>query len=93
MSEPLAFQAVLLPWPQCRRSRWGEDATLLMVLNAHHDLVEFTLPDTPGGREWSLLVDTNLVEDAEPERFATGDQYGATGRSVLLFTLRPDASS
>ena len=39
--------------------RRGADATLLMVLNAHHDLVEFVLPETAGGREWSLLVDTN----------------------------------
>jgi hypothetical protein len=36
-----------------------------MVLNAHHDLVEFVLPEITGGREWSLLVDTNLAEDAE----------------------------
>jgi isoamylase len=55
--------------------RRGEDATLLMVLNAHHDLVEFTLPETAGGREWSLLVDTNLSETAELESFATGDKY------------------
>ena len=71
--------------------RRGEDATLLMVLNAHHDLVEFVLPETAGGREWSLLVDTNLAEDAETGDFATDESYGATGRSVLLFALRPDA--
>jgi isoamylase len=73
--------------------RRGEDATLLMVLNAHHDLVEFALPETAGGREWLLLVDTNLAANAELESFATGDQYGTTGRSVLLFALRPDAST
>jgi isoamylase len=72
--------------------RRGEDATLLLVLNAHHDLVEFTLPETPGGREWSLLIDTNLAEGAEPKSFATGDQYGTTGRSVLLFALRSEVS-
>ncbi len=72
--------------------RRGEDATLLLVLNAHHDLVEFTLPETAGGHEWSLLVDTNLVEEAESEGFATGDSYGATGRSLLLFALRPETS-
>ena len=49
--------------------RRGEDATLLMVLNAHHDLLEFTLPETPGGREWSLLIDTNLAEGTEPKSF------------------------
>jgi glycogen operon protein len=70
--------------------RRGEDATLLMVLNAHHDLVEFTLPETAGGHEWSLLVDTNLAQLAETTNFVTGDSYGATGRSVLLFVLRAD---
>jgi isoamylase len=73
--------------------RRGEDATLLMVLNAHHDLVEFALPETAGGREWSLLVDTNLAESADLGDFATGDSYGVTGRSVLLFALRSDASA
>jgi glycogen operon protein len=71
----------------------GEDATLLLVLNAHHDLVEFTLSEIAGGREWSLLVDTNIAEQAELERFTTGDNYGAIGRSVLLFALCPETSS
>jgi isoamylase len=53
-------------------------------------VVEFTLPETAGGGEWSLLIDTNLVETTELSNFATGDQYGATGRSVLLFALRPE---
>jgi isoamylase len=73
--------------------RRGEDATLLMVLNAHHDLVEFALPETAGGREWSLLVDTNIAESADLGNFATGDSYAVTGRSVLLFALRSDASA
>ena len=72
--------------------RRGEDATLLLVLNAHHDLVDFTLPQTAGSRQWSLLVDTNLAADPAPGSYATGDSYGATGRSVLLFALRADPS-
>jgi glycogen operon protein len=68
--------------------RRGEDATLLMILNAHHDLVDFTFPETVGGREWSLLIDTNLEEIAHPSDFVTGESYGSTGRSVLLFALR-----
>jgi glycogen operon protein len=69
--------------------RRGEDATLLMVLNAYHDLVGFTLPETAGGSNWSLLIDTNLDEDAELGSFATGDSYGVTGRSLLLFAFEP----
>jgi glycogen operon protein len=72
--------------------RRGEDATLLMVLNAYHDLVEFTLPQTAGGSIWSLLIDTNLAEDAELGTFATGEPYGVTGRSLLLFALEPDTA-
>jgi glycogen operon protein len=37
----------------------GTEASLLLVLNAHHDLVDFTLPTHAGGQSWSLLVDTN----------------------------------
>ena len=71
--------------------RRGEDATLLMVLNAYHDLVEFTLPETVGGWRWQLLIDTNLAEEAEMGSFASGEIYGVTGRSVLLFALEPAA--
>jgi isoamylase len=69
----------------------GEDATLLMVLNAYHDLVEFTLPETVGGWHWQLLIDTNLPEDAEMGTFETSEAYGVTGRSLLLFALESDA--
>ena len=70
--------------------RRGEDATLLMVLNGYHDLVEFTLPETVGGWHWQLLIDTNLPEGAEMGSFAMGDVYGVTGRSLLLFALESD---
>jgi hypothetical protein len=39
------------------------------------------------------LIDTNLAEDAEFGTFATGEAYGATGRSLLLFVLDPDAAA
>jgi glycogen operon protein len=72
--------------------RRGEDATLLMVLNAYHDLVEFSLPETPGGSHWQLLIDTNLADVAELGTFATGEAYGVTGRSLLLFALEADTT-
>src|ERR1700733_4479778 len=67
-------------------------STLLLVTNAHHDLVLFTLPAVKGGRDWVRLLDTNLPdEDADsdfPARFRFGHKYGVTGRSLLLFALR-----
>ena len=65
----------------------GKEATLLLILNSHHDLVNFTLPDSIDGKEWALLVDTNCPEEATGRRFQGLHQYGVTGRSLLLFEL------
>jgi isoamylase len=76
--------------------RRGSEATLLLVVNAHHDVVAFDLPEVVGGRDWRRLVDTNLPEeDDDPEdavHFTFGHAYEATGRSLLLFLLRPERS-
>ena len=65
----------------------SKDATLLLVINSHSDLVEFTLPECYGGMQWSLLVDTNIADSSEKGAFDPGDQYGVTARSLLLFAL------
>src|ERR1700728_350031 len=65
----------------------GTEATMLLVLNAHHDLVKFTLPACAGGDHWSVVLDTNAPESDTKERFASGDTYDVTGRSLLLFAL------
>jgi len=73
--------------------RRGSEATLLLILNAHHDVVVFTLPKVASGRDWMRLVDTNLPEaddDAEDApRLAFGHRYEVTGRSLVLLLLRP----
>ena len=63
----------------------GTEAAMLLVLNSHHDLVEVTLPECPGGRIWSLLIDTNIANEEAKFRGETGDTYGMTGRSLALF--------
>ncbi len=70
--------------------RVGTDATLLLVLNSHDDLVRFTLPSALGGREWLILIDTNQPDFAGLSRFPFGHVYEVTGRSLLLFMLRPE---
>ncbi|MFM0731175.1 glycogen debranching protein GlgX [Paraburkholderia sediminicola] len=67
--------------------RPASDATLLLVLNAHHDVVNFTLPDIPEGDQWTCLLDTNMPVRAELPQFSAGDAYQVTGRSLLLFAL------
>jgi glycogen operon protein len=62
----------------------GTEAAMLLVLNAHHDIVNFSLPEYPDGSAWSLLIDTNLI-DTEPQyRGRSNDVYGVTGRSLIL---------
>ncbi|ANB75948.1 glycogen debranching enzyme [Paraburkholderia phytofirmans OLGA172] len=67
--------------------RPASDATLLLVLNAHHDVVNFTLPDIPEGDQWTCLLDTNMPVRAGLPQFSAGDAYQVTGRSLLLFAL------
>ena len=64
----------------------GHDATMLLILNSHHDVVNFTLPGEDGER-WRLLIDTNQEEPVESADFEKGDEYAVTGRSLLLFQL------
>jgi isoamylase len=72
----------------------GSEATLLLIVNAHHDVVNFVLPEVTAGRDWLRLIDTNRPEAdddlEEAERFTFGATYAVTGRSVLLFLLRPE---
>ncbi|AXC11361.1 Glycogen debranching enzyme [Acidisarcina polymorpha] len=70
----------------------GKETTLLMVINDHSDLVNFTLPEAVGGSGWSLLVDTNIEDNSEKGSFKTGDIYGVTARSLLLFELEPETA-
>ncbi|RZT39266.1 glycogen debranching protein GlgX [Cupriavidus agavae] len=65
----------------------ASDATVLLVFNAHHDVVNFTLPDIPGDDRWTCLIDTNAPARDELPAFQSGDTYQVTGHSLLLFSL------
>jgi len=69
--------------------RKGDDATLLLVVNAHSEPVTFTLPSSPEACSWTRLVDTNdehfFESDATNHQFC--DEYIVTDHSTLLFKL------
>ena len=65
----------------------GTEATMLLVLNAHYDLVEFTLPSNPGGDTWTLVLDTNIPEGDVAYQGRADDSYGVTARSLILLSL------
>ncbi|MDW3458649.1 hypothetical protein NQ311_25795, partial [Escherichia coli] len=45
-------------------ARQGEDDTVLVILNSYEGEVDFKLPQTTAGPHWSLLLDTNVPEEA-----------------------------
>ena len=71
----------------------GKEATMLLILNAHHEPMEFTLPSCAGGTDWSLLIDTNISDERDEESFAFGHPYAITPRSFLLFRLKSDGTT
>ncbi len=70
--------------------RRGIDRTLMLIMNTHHDLVSFALPQLTGGTGWLLLVDTNQPDLDGLPRFDFEHSYGVTGRSLLLLELEPE---
>jgi glycogen operon protein len=66
----------------------GQDATILILFNAYHDVVQFTLPGTTDSAFWLLLIDTNQPdEQLIRTAFEPGDVYQVTGRSLLMFSM------
>ena len=68
----------------------GQDATMLIIFNAYHDVVEFTLPDYEDATQWGRVLDTNIldVDGQDAPQFAPGHKYAVTGRSLLVFSLQ-----
>ena len=64
------------------------DGVMLIVLNAHADILTVTLPDVPGGRGWRCVLDTRVADGAGDERLhLAGRSVLVDGRTVLVFTL------
>jgi glycogen operon protein len=70
--------------------RQAADVTLLIMLNAHDDVVRFTLPEVTRGEGWRRLLDTNEPEQIDGCDMAPGEVYDVAGRSLVLFALRPE---
>jgi glycogen operon protein len=63
--------------------------TFLMLLNAHHEPVTFTLPAHQARLRWALVLDTREWETGpRAPAFRAGDQYPLEGRSLVVLRLR-----
>ena len=63
-----------------------EDDLLLIILNSHHEIVEFTLPQIPIDGDWTRLIDT-ADPDAAPAALAMGAVLPIKGRSLAMLSL------
>ncbi len=68
--------------------RSGSDATLLLIMNSHHEVVNFLLPEVAQGSGWTCLVDTSRPEERSSELYEFNSEFAVTSRSLLLFELQ-----
>ncbi len=57
--------------------------TLLLLLNAHHEAIQFTLPETKPEHHWERLIDTARVEGESLIRQG-GELYSLQARSLAV---------
>jgi glycogen operon protein len=61
--------------------------TLLILFNAHHEAIPFTLPEALEGQRWERLLDTFRPE-LGTAAMAVGKPYPLEGRSLAVFRLQ-----
>ena len=62
------------------------DDSFLLAFNAHHEPIEFTLPDGEYGDRWRVVVDTaeGVVEPAGTAPLPAGQNLDVVGRSLVV---------
>jgi glycogen operon protein len=63
------------------------DDTFLLLLNAHHEPVDFVLPAHRTRMRWELVLDTREWT-VKPQAFRAGDTYQMEARSLVALRLR-----
>jgi isoamylase len=67
------------------RGRPVSDDNFLTLFNAHHECIEFLLPELHGTGAWQLLLDTaNATQPFEHKLYDAGAMYPLQGRSMAL---------
>ena len=61
------------------------DDTFLILVNAHHEGVEFGLPTPPNGKPWTQLIDTQEIDDPM-KRTEVLEKVIVGGRSLRVFS-------
>jgi len=70
----------------------GKEATVLLIVNASNQLVQFNMPSVAGASAWILLIDTNHPNAEGTPQLNVGATYGVTPKSLLLLGLQTEAN-
>jgi isoamylase len=99
--EEMTEEAWNTGYARCLGVRWAGDLigetddngdpimgdTVLLLMNAHHDAIPFTLPALKEGQVWERLLDTTDPQ-SEPLSCAGGQPYALHGRSMAVLRTR-----
>jgi len=69
------------------------DASFLLIFNAHHDRLPFTLPDGTFGAQWRIEIDTTSELGENGVTVAAGAQIEIAGRSMLVLSRPPSQTA
>ena len=68
------------------------DNDFFVVLNAHNDAIEWTMPKAPNGSKWEMVFNTaKLGEEKEAKPLAKGEKFKIPADSVVMFTCKPNS--
>ncbi|MGH9345445.1 MAG: glycogen debranching protein GlgX [Terriglobia bacterium] len=65
------------------------DDTLLIILNSHHEPLDFTLPADQPGEQWELLLDTRqAIGKCQHPPLKASETYQVEGRSLAMLRIK-----
>lgn len=74
-------------------NEWGEkmvDDSFYVIFNAHHDTIEYTLPEEKYAKGWQRIVDTGKWKSEDTEVYQASGKVKIAGHSISLFIHKED---
>jgi isoamylase len=60
------------------------DDSFYVIFNAHHEPLDFTLPQAKYGKQWTKIIDTSLEDVEDKESYMAGESVHVDGRSIVV---------
>jgi glycogen operon protein len=100
--EEMTEDAWNMGYARCLGARWAGDLigetdergepvigdTVLLLMNAHHEAIPFTLPPLKEGQQWEPFLDTTDPQ-GKPRSCPKGQPYDLQGRSMAVMRTQP----